>query len=439
MHTVSLLPEGGCTIESSDALRRLAAALLYLTAGAGVPGAAGARELGLAETERLVLRANREVQAARRGVEAAGAQILQADVRPNPVLSFNATSISGNPGIGAGAIGSKRIDNVFRLDQTLERGNKRELRVDAAQGLERAARGEAQDVLRRQLLAAGTAYADLQQAQHKAAILAENAQLYGRTLAAAQARLKAGDIAAAEVARVQVDAERAQNEVRVAQAELVRAQFALAFMIGEEATALELRAGDAWPAPTSAPAAHGELQAVVEARPDVAAARARVEAAERLRELARSQRTRDVTVGAQFERYPGSTPVNSIGFGVAVPLFFGNDFSGDIRRAEVERNVALEALERARAAAAVEIRRAESDQRAAAERLARYEGTLLAAAQRSAEAAEFAFGRGATSVLELLDARRTLRAVQLEALAARADHARALHALQSALGAKSAP
>ncbi len=393
-------------------------------------GTAQARELGLAELEQRVQRANREVQAARRAVEAAGAQILQADVRPNPVLSFNATGIGGNPGIGAGTVNNKRIDSVFRVDQTLERGNKRELRVDAAQGLERAAQGDASEVLRQQLLAARTAYADLQQAQQRAAIHADTAQLYARTLSAAQARLNAGDIAAAEVSRVQVDAERARNDLGVAQAELVRARFALAYLIGEEAGAEELRATDGWPAvvPQAGPA----IDEIVEGRADVVAARARVEAADRLRDLARSQRTRDVSVGAQFERYPGTLPANSIGFGIAVPLFLGNDFSGDIRRAEVERHAALDALERARAQAGVQIRRAAADLAAAAQRMARYDGSLLAAAQRTADAAEFAFSRGATTVLELLDARRTLRAVQLEALAARADYARALHAWQSA-------
>ena len=150
-----------------------------------------------------------------------------------------------------------------------------------------------------------------------------------------------------------------------------------------------------------------------------------------MRDLARSQRTRDVSVGAQFERYPGSMPTNSIGFGIAVPLFLGNDFSGDIQRAEVDRYAALDALEKARATAATEIGRAVADLRAAAERLARYESSLLGAAQRSADAAEFAFQRGATSVLEVLDARRTLRAVQLEALAARAEHAKALYAFRA--------
>jgi cobalt-zinc-cadmium efflux system outer membrane protein len=83
--------------------------------------------------------------------------------------------------------------------------------------------------------------------------------------------------------------------------------------------------------------------------------------------------------------------------------------------------------------AANEVRRATSDLNAAAERVERFDGSLLAAAQRSAQAAEFAFQRGATSVLEVLDARRTLRAVQIEALAARADYAKALAAWRASL------
>ena len=138
-------------------------------------------------------------------------------------------------------------------------------------------------------------------------------------------------------------------------------------------------------------------------------------------------------MGAQFERYPGSLPINSVGFGLSVPLFLGNDFSGDIQRAEVDRYSALDGLERARAVATTEIARAASDLKAAGERRARYDTSLLAAAQRSADAAEFAFQRGATSVLEVLDARRTLRSVQLEALGARADYARALYAWEASL------
>lgn len=414
---------------------------LLLTVSGALFGPAYGRDLALAEAEQLVARANRDVLAAQRAVESAGAAILQADVRPNPVVSYNASSISSNPGIGPGSLANKRIDSSFRIDQVIERGTKRELRVDAAQGLERAARSDAHEVLRQQLLAVRNAYADLQLAQGKAAILAGTAELFSRTYAAAQARLKAGDLAAADVARVQVDHERAQNDLRATQGELARAQIALAYLLADEAAAPTLRASDPWPAVQAGDAVANaqETAQYVEARPDVRAARARIEASDKLRDLAKSQRTRDVSVGAQFERYPGTLPTNSLGFGVSVPLFLGNDFSGDIKRAEIDRYAALDALEKARAVAMSDIARASADLRAASERRARYEGSLLAAARRSAEAAEFAFQRGATSVLEVLDARRTLRSVQLEALGARADYARALYAFRASVQASDAP
>ncbi len=414
---------------------------LAAAALAGVVLPLHARDLALAEAEQLVARGNRDVQAARRQAEAAGAGILQADVRPNPVVSYNATGISNNPGLGAGSFGSKRVDNTFRIDQLVERGNKRELRVDVARSLERAAQNDVSEILRQQLLLARNAYADLQQAQGKYEILIGLAELFSRTYSAAQTRLKAGDLAPADVSRVQVDFERAQNDLRVAQAELSRAQFVLAYLVADEAAAPTLRASDPWPA-LEVPDPAQQQRAIadsVENRPDVLSAKARIKATEKLRDLARSQRTRDVSVGAQFERYPGTLPVNSVGFGVSFPLLIGNDFSGDIQRAEVDRYAALDALEKVRAVAITEISRAASDLRAAADRRARYEGSLLAAAQRSAVAAEFAFQRGATSVLEVLDARRTLRAVELEALAARTEHAKALHAWRASLQASDAP
>lgn len=385
-----------------------------------IAGPALARDLTLAQTEDLVARNNRELQAARRALESAGTQSAIAGARPNATFSVNSTSI---------ASGVTGADTVFRIDQPFERGDKRNLRLNAASGLERAAQRDALDVLRQQVAAARGAYFDLKQAQERAEVLNETAELFAGTLSAAQTRLKAGDLAAADVAKVEVDYGRAQNDARAARADLARMQLALAYLIGEEVAA-ELRASDPWPAPQRPDAA--KVADAVEARPDVQAAKARVEAAERLRDLARAQRTRDVTLGAQYERFPGNTPANSVGFGISVPLFTGYDFSGDIQKAEVDRYAALDQLERVRAVALGELRRAANDLESAADRMERFDATLLAAANRSSEAVEFAFRRGASSVLEVLDARRTLRAVRLEALAARTEHAKAYAAWRAA-------
>jgi cobalt-zinc-cadmium efflux system outer membrane protein len=389
-----------------------------------------ASALTLAEAESLLVANNRELQASRRAVESADAQRLIAGARPNATLSLNSTSISKDPGIGGGPLDNKRMDSVFRIDQPFERGDKRELRLDAASGLQRAAQNDSLEVLRQQLATLNSAYFDLKQSQEKLAVLRDNAQLFAGTFDAAQRRLKAGDLAPADVAKVQVDYERAQNDARGAEADLTRTRLALAYMIGLERAASELQATDPWPAAERADPAEVEeaIAKLTDVRPDVQAAQARVDAAEKLRELARAQRTRDVTIGAQFEHFPSNLPTNSIGIGISVPLFTGYDFSGDIRKAEVDRYAALDALARSRAIAAIDLRRAASDLNAAAERVERYDRSLKDAAERSAQAAEFAFQRGAISVLEVLDARRTLRAVQIEAVAARSDYAKALSA-----------
>jgi cobalt-zinc-cadmium efflux system outer membrane protein len=387
-----------------------------------------ARDLSLPEAESLLVRNNRELQAARRGMESADAQRLIAGARPNATFSVNSTSISNNT--GSGSLTQRQIDTVFRIDQPFERGNKRELRLDAAAGLQRAARHDYLDVLRQQLALLQGGYYDLKLAQDRSQTLAENAQLFSGTLAAAERRLKAGDLAPADVAKVQVDYERAQNDARGAQAELARAQIGLAYLLALEAEARDLRAVEAWPPLERADAA--TVEEAIDARPDVVAARTRVDAAEKLRDLARAQRTRDITLGAQYERFPGNLPVNSVGFGFAVPLFTGYDFAGDIQKAEVDRYAALDTLAKVRAVARNDLARAAADLNAAAERVERFDASLLGAANRSAEASEFAFSRGAISVLEVLDARRTLRAVRLEALAARADYAKALGAWRAA-------
>jgi cobalt-zinc-cadmium efflux system outer membrane protein len=385
---------------------------------------------GLREADALLAQKNRELQAARRAVEAAEAATLTAGQRPNPNLSLSTVNISPNRGVGSGTLRDKAVDSTIRLDQLIERGNKRELRVSTAQKLEAASGEDLADVLRQQRLALRGSYYDLLLAQDRVAISAGTAELYQHSLQAADLRLEAGDIAGADVARIRVDALRAQNDARAAEADRRRAQLALAYMIGAEQRADLLKATDAWPAPQAAAAI--DLDALIERRPDVRAARARIEAASAARELARSLRTRDVSVGVQFEHFPdnfGNTS-NSYGVALSVPLFTRYYYEGEIAQAETAYNSATDNLERTRALARSEIAKALSDVSAAAERLARFQDNLLAEATKSAESAEFAYKNGAIGVMDLLDARRTLRAIQLDAASAQADYAKALAAWQ---------
>ena len=111
-------------------------------------------------------------------------------------------------------------------------------------------------------------------AQEKVQVAEESAELYRRSQKATELRLKVGDIAAADAARLRVEVARAENDARAAQSDLAAARVALAYFIGQENAARNLAAADPWPELGSVPApvAEGGL----DARPDVQAALARV-------------------------------------------------------------------------------------------------------------------------------------------------------------------
>ena len=397
----------------------------------------GALTLGLAEN--LLARNNREIALARRALEQSQADVLRAGQRPNPQLSLALQNINPNRGIGAGGLRSKTVDSVVRIDQLIERGDKPRLRVETAQRIEAAAGEDVSEVARQQLLVLRAAYFDLLAAQEKAASSAEAARLFGRTVDAAQLRLKAGDLAAADVARIRVDALRAQNDARAAAAELARVRVAIAYLLGVEGDVTSMRGISPWPKLQSAGLMQAS-EAEIEGRADVRAARARVEAADKARALAQALRTRDVSVGAQYEHWPNQADANNQGtgnsFGVAlsIPLFLRHRYEGEVARAQADWYLARDVLLQVRAQARSEVQRAVGELAAARERLLRFEGELLAEAARTASAAEFAFRNGAIGVMDLLDARRVLNSIQSDAANARADYAKALTAFDLGRG-----
>jgi cobalt-zinc-cadmium efflux system outer membrane protein len=407
-----------------------------------VPGLASLNsdlaQLTLRQAEVFFTARNREVQIGQRLVEGAQADRLSAAARPNPNLSFNATQI-GNlypPGYDSGGV-TRRADTTIGVSQMFERGNKRELRIQAADNNVRATRGDYADIQRQQKVALYSAYYDLVAAQEKLRISTETAGLFQKTIAAVELRLKAGDIARTEVARIRVDALRAQNDARAAQAERQKAQSALAYMIGADRDAAKINATDGWPEVGAVTDAL-EIDKALAGRADVQAAQARVQAAEKNRELARALRTRDITGSVQFDRTPWNplanpTSANTLGFGVSVPLFTNYYFEGEIRRAEVELQAARDNLERVRALALGEIAKSRADLDAALERVQRFRDNLSQEAQRAADGAEFAYNKGAIGVLDLLDARRQLYATRLDESNTLADYAKSLSAWRAAI------
>ena len=396
-----------------------------------------ADSLGLEPLQRVALERNHDVRVSALVLDSAAAAVTSAAAAPNPMLTVQTMNINPGLGVGAGSLRSKTVDSSVRIDQLLERGGKRDLRRDSALHQAEGAREDVREARRQLRLAVSQAYYDALAAGERLAILDDTAQLYQRTVEVAQKKRQAGDVSPADVARLQVEALRASNDTAQARSDVARARQTLALLTGIDNRQAQLPLADGWPAVVATTLAQDDpAEAAIARRPDVMAAQARVAAALSAHKLALAARTRDVSIGVQAEHYPASASNpqgsgNSFGISLQVPLFLRYQYDGEIRSAQVALDLAQENLEQARILARAELSRSALDVRSNGERLQRIDDSLLPAAQKSAQAAEFAYQHGALPIADVLDVRRSYRAVQLDALAARSDYAKALAAWQA--------
>jgi cobalt-zinc-cadmium efflux system outer membrane protein len=371
-------------------------------------------------------RDNVDVSLARRAVDAARADVRAADHVPVPVLSGKASEIDLQNGVGGGSwVGSKRIDKSVGLDWTVERGNKRELRTRAAQRGADAAQLDLEEVMVQQQLAVSAAFHDLLAAQEKLEQVSAIERSASQLAEASQRRQRAGDISQQESLRTEIEARRVQADLRLAQADRQRAAIALGQLIGVRG---DLAAQGGWPQL----GAQVPPAADIEQRADVRAALQRVQAAQAALDNAQALRSNDVTVGASFDHFPG-TSRRLLEVRAQMPLagLFGSyGYEGEIARARAALDQAQDQLDKTRRVAGAETSRLAEDLRAAASRAAEFEQAIVPRARQVASMAELAYSRGALPLVDLIDARRTLRTVLLEEVAARADHARAWTAWQ---------
>lgn len=368
-------------------------------------------EMPLSEAQTRLLNANPNILRARATWEAAQAGLQTAGARPNPTLGVSVSSIK--PG-QRGSYWDRPLDQILSLNQTLERGDKRALRLQAAEHGLQASQAELDNTIRLMRGELAGTWVQLKAAQEIHQTALENAALAERTAQAAAVRLKAGDLSGVDAARFAADAARVRNDARLAERDLTRAQLALALLLGYPADGPALVAKGDWPtAPAPSRPAEGQE------RPDLAAARLRLAQADQQRNLARAQRTRDITVGVQYEHQPPDGR-NTYGFSLSIPLFVGNDFRGDIARSEADYTTASIQLEDIRA-------RARSEQQALSSELAAHQATfntlrdqVLPAAERAAKGAEVAILKGGMGLTDYLDTQRTLRITRIELIQARA-------------------
>jgi outer membrane protein, heavy metal efflux system len=375
-------------------------------------------------------RNNLDVALARNALAAARADVQSADRAPFPVLTAKLGQMDLQNGIGDGNfMTEKRVDKSLGMDWTWERGNKRELRTLTAERAAAAAQADLDDVRIQQLLATQAGFYNLLAAQERLQQVAQIERSAAQLAMSAQKRVQAGDLAAQDAARTEIEAQRARSERQLAELDRQRAALLLWQFTGLPTPPDKLQAQTDWPALTGDMTLVQNLDALVDARPDVRAAQARLQAAQAALDGSTAQRRSDITWGASYDHYPG-TSTALIELRMQMPLQWGYSYQGEIARATAQLAQAQDALERTRRQAHGELQRLQQEALNAAQRARMYEVDILPRARKVAEGAELAYAKGAMSLTDLLDARRTLRATLLDALTARTDQAKAAGAWQ---------
>jgi cobalt-zinc-cadmium efflux system outer membrane protein len=173
----------------------------------------------------------------------------------------------------------------------------------------------------------------------------------------------------------------------------------------------------------------GNAEAWLEARADVQAATQRLLATQALLDNAQAQKKLDPTVGVSLDA--GANASNRlVELRVQFPLQVGYAYEGEIGRAVAQHAQAQDQLDKVRLAAQGEWMGLQQDLTNSAGRLQGYETLILPRARKVAEQAELAYTKGAIPLVDLLDARRTLRASLLEALTVQTEFAKAATAWQ---------
>ena len=372
-----------------------------------------------------VARGNLELAAERMNVPIARAQIAAARAFPDPTLTVGANSVDVS-GVGAqNAVGAS-------VTVPIEFPGRRGARVDVAERARAVAEAELEDFLRRLRGSAANAFIDVLLARR---VLDRHRQTLAnleRLVAANEERLRIGDVGQLAVVQSRVEAERFRAEVLGLEGEL-------------RATTLALQSHVARGEPVGEPS--GDLAVATRAfdvrtlltaaqvnRPDLRARRLELDVARARVELAQANRGVDVAlnlgwqhnfVGAQGSAFQAPA-YETVGVSLTVPIPVSRIYRGELDAAYTGVAQAEARLRATALAVEVELRRALARYEAAVSQLALYTGSLLHDAEQALAATLYNYQRGGATLLEVLNAQRTVNDVNVEFANALARHARAL-------------
>jgi outer membrane protein, heavy metal efflux system len=374
---------------------------------------------------------NLELAAQRLNVPIAEAQIALARVFPEPVLSAGVASLDLSKN------GSPTVYDVG-LAQTFEIGGKRGSRIEVAKYETAQAQSDLEDFFRTLRANATNDFID---ALHSRLVLERKMQTqaaFARLVAVNAERLRAGDIGQVAYLQSRVEAQRFRAEVLAAEGDAEHARLALGLRLGNSAGAIA--AAGSLHIPSRSFDGDVLIARARAERPDLASKRSALEVARAKVRLGHANRWEDLTLNLGYQYSAAGSGAfaqpafNALSFGFSIPLPLARIYNGEVEAAVAGTTQASFVLRQGELAVEIEVRQALSSYQAAVRRVELFTGGVLSDADRVAEATFYSYQRGGATLLEVLDAQRTVNEVYLDYFDALSQHAKTLVAVEQSAG-----
>ncbi len=409
-------------------------AVLGLAFIAGMAHAQAPERITLDQAIEMALRHNHNLRAARTTVAQSQAQEITANLRPNPTLF--ATWAYVPLYAPEGSFFSFLHDNTegdAGLSLTLERGNKRFHRLQAARDATAVARSQVADNERAVTFQVASLFINAQLAQSTLDIAEQNLKSFQSTVDISESQYKAGAISENDHLKIKLQLLQFQTDVQQARLAKAQALSDLRQQLGYESVRADYDViGPFEYKPVIVILPDLETKAL-QNRPDLRAARQGVTAAGSQHALAKANGKQDFTASTNYSHSSGS---NSTTFGISIPIAIFDRNQGEIARTNYVVTQAQEQEVATRGQVMTDVRDAYEGFQTSSRVVRFYESGYLETSQRNRDISEYAYQRGAASLLDFLDAERSYRATQLGYRQAIAAYLQAMEQIRQAIGTR---
>jgi outer membrane protein, heavy metal efflux system len=385
----------------------------------------------------LALANNHSLRATRTLILQNQAQEITANLRPNPTLGADAQFI---PFFDPQDFSADNLNNTQQFDigvgYLFERGHKRQRRLQAARDTTAVTRAQVADAERTLAFNVGQQFVSVLLAESTLQFALEDLKDFQQTVDISEAQLKAGYIGEGDYLKIKLQLLQFQTDVSSARLAKVQALVGLREFLGYNAVPAEFDVvGDLAYQPLKGNEEDFQARALRE-RPDFRAAELGVTAAQSQIQLAKANAKVDVT-GTFDLSHVSAEYTGSLFASFALPIFDRNQ--GEIARTNHALTQAQELQQSASDTVLSDVAVAYEGVRSNDEIVQLYTSGYLKQAQDSRDISEYAYKRGAASLLDFLDAERSYRSIQLAYRQALASYMTALEQLKEAVGTRNLP